>query len=119
MSECSGFRVQVRSVFEELRLAGGIVKRGVCPEGWSGWADVISAWINDAQEDEIVYLVVALLLLGWIVARRRIRRYLAKLGESAATSAQVKIWPTVQTLLTTMLFAAAGTRRFSCILAFG
>ena len=92
----------------DLRLAAGIVKRGACPEGWLGWADVMSTWWQDCQKNGAIYLVASLLVLSWFVARRRIRRYLGHLGEMAATSAQVRIWPTVQALLATALFAAAG-----------
>ena len=93
---------------QEVRLAGGVAKRGLCREGWSGWMEVTSTWVNDAQESEVVYFVVAVLILIWVVARRRIRRYLARLGESAATNAQVRILPTVQALIGTAVFAAAG-----------
>lgn len=93
---------------KQLRLAGGVLKRGLCPEGWPGWLDVTSTWVNDAQENEVVYFLVAVLMLTWVVARRRIRRYLARLGESAATNAQIRILPTVQALLGTAFFAAAG-----------
>lgn len=92
----------------DLRLAGGIVKRGVCPEGWIGWVEVVSTWWDDSKENGALYLVAILMVLSWAVARRRIRRYLGQLGETAATSAQVRIWPTVQALLATTLFAAAG-----------
>lgn len=92
----------------DLRLAGGIVKRGACPEGWTGWTDVMSTWWDDSEENATVYLVAMAMVLSWVMARRRIRGYLAQLGEIAATSAQVRIWPTVQALLATTLFAAAG-----------
>lgn len=91
----------------ELRLAGGILSIGACSEGWRGWSNAASAWLNDARRNAPAYAIVAVLLIAWLVSRGRIRRSLAELGEDAATSAQVRIWPTLQALLATAAVAAA------------
>jgi potassium efflux system protein len=93
---------------KEIWLSGKILRSGMSPDGWSGWRNVASAWMDDARKNVAAYSLVFLLLLSWLTARRRVRNSLALLGEKAATSAQVRIWPTIQALLATALAASAG-----------
>lgn len=91
----------------DLWLSAGILRLGACPEGWPGWISVMVAWLEDAKQHVVVYAAVILLFLIWLGARRQVRQSLGQLGENAAKSAQVEIWPTIQALLATTLVAAA------------
>ncbi len=92
----------------DLVLSLGILRLGVCPNGWSGWLEVARVWLADARQYPVVYLAMFCLLLSWAIAWRRVGNSLAQLGRNAATSAQVRIWPTIQALLATVLAGSVG-----------
>ena len=92
----------------DLVLSLGILRTGVCPGGWAGWRDVVRVWLADARQYPLVYLAMFCLLLSWAIAWRRVGNSLARLGRNAATSAQVRIWPTIQALLATVLVGSVG-----------
>ncbi len=92
----------------DLVLSLGILRLGVCPNGWSGWRELVRVWLADARQYPVVYLAMFCLLLSWAIAWRRVGNSLAQLGRNAATSAQVRIWPTIQALLATVLVGSVG-----------
>ena len=89
----------------DLRLSAGILKIAVSPDpkGLEGWIDVPATWRKDATANPRLYGAAVIIVLGCFVLRRRVRKSLVRLGQNAALSAQVRIWPTFQALAGTVL----------------
>ena len=89
----------------DLRLSAGILRIGVStdPDGLEGWLDVLDTWRKDAMANSRLYGAAVIIVLGCFVFRRKVRKSLVQLGKNAALSAQVRIWPTFQALVGTVL----------------
>ena len=89
----------------DLRLSAGILRIAVSPDpgGPEGWIEVPDTWRRDAMANLRLYGAAVIIVLGCFVFRRRVRKSLVRLGQNAALSAQVRIWPTFQALAGTLL----------------
>ena len=89
----------------DLRLSAGILKIAVSPDpvGPEGWIEVPDTLRKDAIANPRLYGAAVIIVLGFFVFRRRVRKSLVRLGQNAALSAQVRIWPTFQALAGTVL----------------
>ena len=92
--------------FSQLRLAGGVVKSGLCPQGWEAWKDVPEALYEDVQERPFLLALALAVFAVWLYGQRRLRIWIARAGQTASQSSQQRIVPTLQALLYTVLTAA-------------
>jgi len=88
-----------------FRMAGGAVKRLLVPDGSSGWAEIGESLKTDFGRRPELHLAVILAFAIWLLGQRRLRNWLARTGELAASSTLYEILPTLKALVLTLLIA--------------
>ena len=86
-------------------MAGGIVKRLLNPDGLRGWAEIGESLKTDFGRRPELHLAVILIFVAWLFAQRRLRNWLSRTGELAASSTHYEILPTLKALILTLLIA--------------
>ncbi len=88
-----------------LRLAAGVLNRGLYDKGWQGWGEIADSLRTDLGRNPVLHLAALAVLAAWVIGLRRLRTWLSRLGDLAASSTRSEIVPTLKALMLTLLIA--------------